>query len=219
LEPLKAVHWQTVTIPIQRILKLLGTKEFCQRFYLAGGTGLALQLGHRHSVDLDFFSETDELDQASRNQIIGELASLSPKIAETTEGNLYLIIEGVRVSFHSYHNPLLEPLRQLDQVPIASVMDIGLMKLDALITRGSRKDFYDLFAITWQIQLDQLLDRSAEKYPQFRDFALQAVESMILFDNADRDRQPALLIDTSWEDVRRFFLDTARDLANRWFIK
>lgn len=97
------------------------------------------------------------------------------------------------------------------------MLDIGLMKLDALIGRGNRKDFYDLYFIAQQIPLADILQAGESKYPQVRDFALMAVESMVTFENADRDRQPNLLVDLPWERVKRFFIEQGKSFGNNWF--
>jgi hypothetical protein len=102
-------------------------------------------------------------------------------------------------------------------VALADIADIGLMKLDALIDRGSRKDFYDLYMIAQQRPLAELLSQGALKYPYVRDFELMAVESMVLFDNADRDLQPELLIELPWDQVKQFFIEQARALGQTWF--
>jgi len=99
---------------------------------------------------------------------------------------------------------------------VASVVDVGLMKLDALISRGSRKDFYDLYVIARQISIPDLLALGKAKYPYARDFELMAVESLVWFENADRDL-PDLLIDLPWEQVRKFFIAKARALGETWF--
>jgi hypothetical protein len=80
------------------------------------------------------------------------------------------------------------------------------MKLDALIDRGSRKDFDDLYVVARQVPLTELLSLGRAKYPYVRDFELMAVESLVLFDNADRDLQPELLVDLPWEQVKQFFI-------------
>jgi hypothetical protein len=111
---------------------------------------------------------------------------------------------------------LLQPTDEVAGVALASLMDIGLVKLDALMGRGSRKDFYDLHAIAMRIPLTDLLSAAERKYPHVRDFELMAVESLTLFDNADRDVQPDLLLETPWDQVRGFFLAQVRDLSQRW---
>jgi len=214
---LKPVHWSTITTQMRQVLEFIGQQEFATRFYLAGGTALALQLGHRRSIDLDFFSERDELLRPMRREIIQVLTPFAPQVIEDVDGNLLLIVAGLQVGFFSYGYHLLETPAEVLQVPVASLVDIGLMKLDALISRGSRKDFYDLYVILQQISLAELLALGKHKYPYARDFELMAVESLVLFDNADQDHQPELFIDLSWEEVRSFFIATAQRLGQSWF--
>jgi len=214
---LSSPHWETVSPGIQTLLTFFGKQELAARFYLAGGTGLALQLGHRRSDDLDFFSETDEVDLQTSQGIVQAFAVFSPTVAENSIGNLVLIVENIRVGFFGYNYPLLQSTWQAAGVPVASVVDIGLMKLDALIGRGSRKDFYDLYTISQQISLAELLNLGKTKYADIRDFGLMALESMLMFDNADRDRQPDLLIDIPWQVVRDYFIEESVILGNLWF--
>lgn len=105
---LKNPQWQCVSEPLQNILLMLGKESFITRFYLAGGTALALQLGHRRSIDLDFFSYDDELLDNSRQEIITTLQKhISFEIIQNDVGSLLLNIGGVAVGFFGYHYPLL----------------------------------------------------------------------------------------------------------------
>jgi hypothetical protein len=211
-------YWQAISPVMQRMLVHFGQQPFADRFYLAGGTALALQLGHRRSVDFDFFSETDEVDEKSRREILRSLSTASPQVIENVGGNLLLLVDDVRVGFFGYGYSLVSPSTKLENVPLASIADIGLMKCDALISRGSRKDFYDLYFILRYMRLDQLLQLGVKKYPLFRDFPLMVMESMTLFDNADRDTQPDLLVYIAWEEVKQFFIFQAGLLGAHWFI-
>jgi hypothetical protein len=210
-------HWETITPAMGDVLGAIGERAFSERFYLAGGTALALRLGHRRSVDLDFFSETDEVAARTRREIIQGLIPLGVKVIEDVDGNLLTIVSGIHVGFFSYGYRLLEPTESVCSIALAGLIDIGLMKLDALVGRGSRKDFYDVYALAQQIPLQHLLARAESKYPYARDFALMAVESMVLFENADRDLQPDLLIETPWAEVRQFFVDQAQAIGKSWF--
>ena len=102
----------------------------------------------------------------------------------------------------SYGYLLLESVQTVENIHLASLLDIGLMKLDAVIGRGSRKDFYDLYIITQRIPLPYLLHAGERKYPQVRDFPLMALGGLLQFDSADRDLQPEMLVDLPWENVR-----------------
>jgi predicted nucleotidyltransferase component of viral defense system len=214
---LEPVHWQAVTTAMRNLLRLIGQQPFANRFYLAGGTALALRLGHRLSVDLDFFSASDEVTRSTRQEILAALSPHTPQALEDVDGNLLLEVSGLHIGFFGYGYDLLEATDHVEQVAVASVVDIGLMKLDALISRGSRKDFYDLYFITQQISIPALLALAETKYPYAQDFELMAVESLVLFENADRDIQPAMLEDIAWEDVRQFFINQAQALGQTWF--
>jgi hypothetical protein len=214
---LSAPHWKVITPKMQRLFIHLGEQPFLHRFYLAGGTALSLQIGHRRSDDFDFFSVTDEVDESSRNEIIGGISSFPTQIIESVGGNLLIVVDDIRVGFFGYGYPLIDEPIRCENALLASLNDIGLMKCDALISRGSRKDFYDLFFISRYIHLDELLNLSEKKYSLFRDFPLMVLESMTLFDNADRDVQPELFDITPWDRVKQFFLEQAQQLSKKWF--
>jgi hypothetical protein len=197
----------------------IGDQALASRFYLAGGTALAIQLGHRRSIDLDFFSETDEVHPRTRELLIHIFSARNAQVIENVDGNLLLLADGLRAGFFSYGYPLLEPIKIIENVRLASLLDIGLMKMDAVIGRGSRKDFYDLYFITRKIPLPELLGAGERKYPQVRDFPLMALEGLLQFEQADRDLQPELLVDLSWEKVRETFLAEGKRLGESWFKK
>jgi len=213
---LEPVYWETVTPQMRELLRFIGQQPFASRFYLAGGTGLALRLGHRRSIDLDFFSALDEILTGTRQEILRTIGSLSPQALEDVDGNLLLLISGLHVGFFSYGYQLLDKTDSVEGIAIGSLIDIGLMKLDALISRGSRKDFYDVYVMAQQVPLADMLALAQSKYPYVRDFELMAIESLVLFENADRDFQPDLLVDLPWERVREFFIEQAQTFGKPW---
>jgi hypothetical protein len=217
METLKTPHWEGLSPEMRHLLASIGQQPFASHFYLAGGTALSLQIGHRQSVDFDFFAETDEVKEERADEIIRSLNSFSIQVIERTPGNFVLLVENIRIGFFSYGYPLINPAVYLENVALASIADIGLMKCDALVTRGSRKDFYDLFQIAKSIPLADLLQLGSKKYPQFRDFPLMVLESMTLFENADRDFQPMLFKPVPWEEVKSFFIQQAKNLSKIWF--
>lgn len=122
-----------------------------------------------------------------------------------------------RLLNHIGEQPFSQRFYLCQNVLLASQTDIGLMKCDALISRGSRKDFYDLFFLSRSIPFAHLLSLGERKYPLFRDFPLMVLESMTLFDNADRDVQPELFENIPWDEVKLFFIEQARLLSESWF--
>lgn len=161
---MKKLHWDTTSLEIRQIMAGFGQSEIGQRFYLAGGTALALQLGHRKSFDLDFFSETEDIPSI-RQVLFDALEPFDPLLADAAWGNLIFLIRGVRIGFYAYGYPLVGTFVIADNTYLASIEDIGLMKLDALLPHASRKDFHDLYEICQHVPLRALLDVAPQKYP------------------------------------------------------
>ncbi|MBK9210562.1 MAG: hypothetical protein IPL71_20680 [Anaerolineales bacterium] len=117
-----------------------------------------------------------------------------------------MLVHNIHVGFFSYGYKLLQPAQSVENISFAAPLDIGLMKLDALIGRGSRKDFYDVYVISQHIPLVDLLEAGRKKYPQLRDFAIMAIESRC-FENGERDIQPAMFIGLSWDELKNTLLN------------
>ena len=147
------------------MLTWIGRQTFVARFYLAGGTALALQIGHRRSVDLDFFSGTDEIYERTRQELIQVFSARQAQMIENVDSDLPMLVDELNVGFFSYGYPLLEQVQSLENVTIASLLDLGLMKLDAVIRHGSRKDFYDLFFYFQANPTAEFADRRGAKIP------------------------------------------------------
>lgn len=207
------IHWNTINADMRQILHRFGQSKIAEEFYLAGGTALALQIGHRHSVDLDFFSPTQDIP-GIRPQLENALGGI---LADSAWGNLVYLVENVRVGFYGYGFPLVAPIISAENIQLASIEDIALMKLDALLSRASRKDFYDLYFIAQIIPLSQIFAKAPQKYPFVRDFEAQAVKRLVYFENAENDSDPLLLQPASWNNVKDFFIGEARKIEKGWF--
>jgi predicted nucleotidyltransferase component of viral defense system len=211
-------HWEAVPPLLRDLLAEIGQMPFIGRFYLAGGTALALRLGHRVSVDLDFFSDVDEVGDDSRAEIVAAFKQRRAiRVLEDVFGNLLVEIEDTHVGFFSYGYPLLEPPVEVLRVRVACLLDIGMMKLDALISRGARKDFYDLYFIAQQVPLEEMLHQGPVKYPYARDYEMMALTSLTYFENADQQTAIESFPPTDWEAVKDFFVAEARRLGRLWF--
>ncbi|MDO8610059.1 MAG: nucleotidyl transferase AbiEii/AbiGii toxin family protein, partial [bacterium] len=145
---------------------LLTFVSWKNEFYLAGGTGLALQIGHRDSVDFDFFTKRS----FDTSVIIEKLSKLFDKVSFTVtqvEKNTVSILlqSEIKISFMTYDYELLNPLIQTEYMNIASISDIACMKLSTIMQRSSLKDYVDLYEIMKIYSLDQLLLFAKKKYP------------------------------------------------------
>jgi hypothetical protein len=211
-------HWERVPPVLRQVIVEMGRLAFAQRFYLASGTALALQLGHRVSVDLDFFPFTDELWDASRREIIAALREhFALDVVEDTVSHLLFNVQGNHVGFFSYHYPLLAPIVTVEGVPLAGLLDIGLMKMKAIASRGARKNFYDLYFIARHISLDEMLEQAKEKYPYVRDFGVMALAALVDFSVAEQQAPIETFPPVSWERVKEFFVQEVRRIGRQWF--
>lgn len=216
--PLTAPHWEAVTPELQSLLAALGALPELRSFYLAGGTALGLRLGHRISQDLDFFADIETLGDELRYSIVGRLAEKHTveRLQDSVLG-LVLQVGSQPVSFFTYGYPLLAPTDVVNGVHIADVIDIGMMKLDAIAGRGMRKDFYDLYFIASLISLEDLFAKSREKYPGARGFDMRVLAALVDFSIADQQQEPQMLQPAGWDEVKAFFLAEARRLGEEWF--
>jgi hypothetical protein len=91
-----------------------------------------------------------------------------------------------------------------------------MMKLDTLLSRAARKDFYDLYFIHQKIPLRRLLDMAPQKYPSVRDFEVQVVKRLVFFDNAEQDSDLPLLQPAAWQTVKEYFIGQAKEIGKSW---
>lgn len=209
-------HWNTITPQMRSILTGFAKNKLSKEFYLAGGTALALQLGHRLSVDLDFFSATQADVPALMEPLRHALREFSPVLSDSSWGNLVFLADGVRVGFYGYGYDMVKPLLQTEGMALASVEDIALMKMDALLARASRKDFHDLYAICQRIELRVLLDLAPRKYPSVRDFEAQVARHMVAFERAEAESPLPLIKQVEWDTVKEWFRGQAKSIGKSW---
>jgi hypothetical protein len=126
------LHRNTIMPAMRNIMTVFSKDPLAGEFYLAGGTALALQLGHRLSVDLDFFSPTQSDIPAMLEPLRYALRDFSPVLSDSSWGNLVFLADNVRVGFYGYGYSLVAPLVETEIGRLASVADIALMKMDAL---------------------------------------------------------------------------------------
>ncbi len=183
-------------------------------FYLTGSAALALYLGHRRVSGLDLMSATNRLSSPDRRDLLADLLVLEPQIKVETARDGYLSTRaaadeaggGAALRFFYYPYPLAAPLEDLGGLPVASALDLGLMKLGAIISRGTRRDFLDLYLLTQLLPLADLLGAAEDKFGHVRDFPLQALKG--LADLPADDPPPA-----GWPEVEAWVRGPVRELA------
>jgi hypothetical protein len=194
-------QWSAVPPEVARAFRTVSAALSASDFYLAGGTALALRIGHRSSVDLDLFSPT----LRNVDQLIAQLLDVVPDFAVTSTAprTLYGTLEGVQVSFFGYAYPCLAPPERPDPslLAIATIEDIAAMKLAAIASRGSRKDFVDLwFLIRGGLPLAETVRLFERKYAAID--VGHVVRSLTYFDDAELEPGLRMLRPAPWATVK-----------------
>jgi hypothetical protein len=194
------LYFETVEPNTLELLITLMDKPYLSTFNLVGGTALALQLGHRMSIDLDLFS-MEEFDGAFLLEIL-EKDFHEIEVLTLTKGTLLTRIQGVKVDFLRFNYPTIRPLRLENNLRLLTPEDIAPMKFDAIAGRGKKKDFYDLYFLLDKMTLPQMLDLHREKFNLSTTFHI--VKSMTYFEDAEDDDDPIILgKKIGWEEVKR----------------
>ncbi|MBI3537095.1 MAG: nucleotidyl transferase AbiEii/AbiGii toxin family protein [Chloroflexi bacterium] len=209
-------YWEALTLATRAAFEKASTLPFIQQFYLAGGTGLALHLGHRYSVDLDFFSaDADAVGGDTRSTLRATFDDATFTITHDKDATFVAEWHGVGISFFRLNlYPLVQTPLVLNGVPLATIEEIGAMKLAAIIDRGTRKDLVDLYYILKHAPIEKLFQVAAVKYARVRTFPITATRALAYFEDAEALPMPRMIDRTSWSTMKRF-LEKQAMLAGR----
>lgn len=198
----------------QQLLTTLGQQPLVRSFYLAGGSAASFHMGHRLSVDLDFFTPDKEYDSQPLVEDLEEIGELV--VQQRSRKTLVGSLDGVLISFFLYPYPLLQEPTELDNIQIASLLDIALMKLIAIGQRGKKRDFIDLYFICQQgYSLDELLARFPDKFTNISFSIYHTLRSLTYFEDAENDPPPNMLVSYNWEEIKQFFQNEVRRLTQK----
>ena len=194
----------SLSIESRQLLEQLTKLDWAKDTYLAGSGALALYLGHRPIRDLDLMSSVLRLRSVDRRDILKTLIDTDPdcRVETARDGFLYTRMHsdvGLRLFYYPY--PLVEAETLFNGIAVASPVDLGLMKLGAIISRGARRDFVDLFLLCQKVPLADLLERSVGKFGHVRDFPLQALKGLSDFSQTEDEPMPTLAQPVEWESV------------------
>jgi hypothetical protein len=195
------LYLETVESSTLELLKKLQRLPVLEQTRLVGGTALALQLGHRKSIDLDFFGTVDCEAEYLRESIAG-IASLTI-LKESPHIHIY-IVDGIKVDIVNYKYPWLDDVVVEQGLRLASVSDIAAMKITAIIGRGTKKDFIDIAFLLHHFSLEEILHFYAAKYNDSSVF--MAMKSLAYFDDAEADPMPDMFVNQSWQQVKAYIL-------------
>jgi predicted nucleotidyltransferase component of viral defense system len=208
------MHREVLT---KRAAELYWSLSLFSGFYLAGGTALALQIGHRISVDFDLFSDQDiERSLLPRVQrVFSDAASIAPLINNSDE--LTVLVDDVKITFLKYPFPTFDPFVIYDDVPLLSVREIAATKAYTIGLRGAFKDYIDLYFILSEqhVTLTDIID-IAEKNFGFEFNSRLFLEQLVFLDDVEDTDIQFLKTSITGAELLSFFEANIRANAERF---
>ncbi len=203
------------TLPPGRVevLERLARIQGLNNFYLAGGTAVALHLGHRISEDFDFFTPQEFDALLLRDELYNAGDFILTDIGSRT---LHGVFSGVKVSFLYYAPLLVFPPNNYHGCLIADLADLAPIKLDTVGSRGSKKDFIDLFFISESIPLKDIFKLYEKKYVQWQVNMKHLLLSLTYFEDAEKARDKIIMLKKSvtWGEIKKFFEEQAKAILD-----
>lgn len=191
------LHYETIDTPTLELLKELMQIPAMENLRLVGGTGLALQIGHRKSVDIDLFGILD----ANNIELMNSLSVFQDlKTIQQTTNIKVFSINSIKTDLVNYPYPWLFPEIETDGIRLADARDVAAMKVAAITNRGTKKDFIDLYFLLKDFTLDEIVDFYLTKYKDGS--AFMALRSLVYFSDAESDLMPEMLMSADWEAVK-----------------
>lgn len=179
-------------------------------FALVGGTALSLRYGHRSSIDLDFFYH----NKFNHNKVIDELEStFQHRFAykqQQTQFGIFCFIDDIKVDIIYFPHPPIEIIEEVENIRMYSSADISAMKIQAILGRAKKKDFWDLYELLQHYPLQQLIDWHKQKYPS-QMLAISIPHAITYFAEAEESETPVSFKNQTWEQIKKSISKTVSD--------
>ena len=198
---------RTIESHTLELLEALMQEPALSELRLVGGTALALQYGHRSSIDLDLFGKID-IDAYELQSILSKHGVL--RVENETKIIHQYAIDNIKVDVVNYPFEWISPMIEDEGVRLASPIDIAAMKVNAIEGRGTKKDFIDMYMLLQHYSLEEILGFYQQKYPNHSVF--RALRSMTYFDDAEEQFMPQMFVDTTWEEMKQFIINKVKEV-------
>lgn len=205
------LHYETVSPNLLSVLKKIQLLPALSTFRLVGGTSLALQIGHRISLDIDLFTDKS-FDIAELQKTLDKTFG-SFEVLWANKNGFVSIIDDIKVDFFDWHIPFLKPAVTEDYICLADKEDIGAMKLEAITTRKEKKDYIDIAFLLKSFNLTELL--TAHKARNSFMSTKFVLESLLAVDYADNTEPPKMVIPYDWESAKLLIVKTVNVYLNK----
>jgi len=210
---MKNLYYNTVSTNLLEVLNQLMQMEAFHPFRLVGGTALCLQLGHRMSVDIDLFTDTDygSIDFAAIDNLLETTFSFTEMLhsGNTGFGKSYHIgkskDDSVKLDIF-YTDSFICPIIEKDAIRMASIEEIAAMKMEVVGNGGRKKDFWDIHELLDYLSFEQMLALHAERY-SYSHSKSELIDKIVDFQFADDDFDPICLKGKYWELIKIDFYE------------
>lgn len=193
------LYFSSIHENLLELVKVLMQIDVFNKLRLVGGTSLALQIGHRKSIDIDLFGkiDTDEINIIDLLLPLGEVV----QIKKSKNISIFLV-NNLKLDVVNYPYPWIDSLIEVDNIRLAGIKDIAAMKLNAITGRGTKKDFVDLFFLLQKFSIEEIFMFYNLKYKHPPE--MLALKSLLYFDDAENDEMPDMLMPVSWKEAKTF---------------
>ena len=189
--------------------KMMSIPELAD-FSLVGGTALALRYGHRKSVDLNLFSPS-EFDMDTITAALERTFPTTYQHISNNEIGIFGYIENVKIDLVKYHfHPIIAPIIVEDGIRFLSDKDIMAMKINAILRRGVKKDFWDIAELLKHYSLEEMINNYTKKYPN-QMLLISIPRALIYFEDANTTDDPDSLKGQTWNGVKEIIKEKVRD--------
>ena len=201
---------QTVEPRTFSLLRELMLLPELMSFNLVGGTTLALKYGHRKSIDLDLFS-SEEFDKSKIENILRTHFAERFFYENTfARWGIFCYIDNIKVDLVYYPHPLIDNMFTIDGIRFIGEKDLIAMKIQAILGRGKKKDFWDIAELLNHYSIQDFIDFHKQKY--FKQIlGISVPQALIYFTDADESEEPEALKIKSWNEVKKFISKKVRD--------
>ncbi|MEI6055184.1 MAG: nucleotidyl transferase AbiEii/AbiGii toxin family protein [Lentisphaerota bacterium] len=199
------LYYKTISEQTLELLKKLQKVPDFSSLRLVGGTALALQIGHRKSIDIDLFGRLN-IDEFSMSENINSIGKVT-QLKKSKNINIYTI-DDIKVDIVNYSYPWIGKPIVDNEIILADKQDIAAMKLAAITGRGTKKDFIDLYFLLKHFSLSEMLGFYKDKFADSSEFLV--LKSLTYFDDAEEDVEPLMLIKADWNEIKESIKEEVR---------
>jgi predicted nucleotidyltransferase component of viral defense system len=197
------LYLQTVEPRTFAILERLQHIPQLQKFYLVGGTALSLKYGHRTSIDLDFFGQLAFDKQEIINALQKEFGNDLVYEQHAAQWAVFCFIQNIKIDIVKYDHPIIFPVEIVDNIRMYSIPDIAAMKVNAILGRGKKKDFWDIYELLHEYTIDNLIDFYNKKFPT-QQLLISIPSAMTYFQDAEETEEPVSLKGQNWKMIKNY---------------